>query len=172
MINSSSYSSYSSCSLPRLMHFFRAPPRDPEPNQSPPNLDTATTIRSLHHFCLLPFLVRLIKSFKESLAAATAASLSFSLSLPTICRLSRFFAALLPRLQFFVARARTRGCFPTLCVLLSPVPRRTRCEKGKPLNLCGNDTRLNWCENKTRLSTCMKRTKGLRVFKRHASQSV
>lgn len=96
------------------------------------------------------------------------------LSLSTICRLSRFFAALLPRLQFFVARARARarGGFPTLCVLRSRVPRPTRCEKGKPLNLCTNDTRLSTGVKTKHVSTCMKRTKVLRVFKRHVSQPV
>jgi len=151
------------------MHFFRAPPRDPEPNQSPPNLDTATRISSLHLFCLLLFLVRLIKSFKESLAAANS---RFSLS-------PQFVAYPDSSLLFFRdcnssshARARARGGFPTLCVLRSPVPLPTRCEKGTALNLCGNDTRLNWCMKTKHVSTCMKRTKVLRVFKRHASQPV
>ncbi len=141
------------------MHFFRAPPpRYPEPNQSPRNLGTATRIRSLHLFCLLPFLVRLIKSFKESLAAANS---RFSLS-------PQFVAYPDSSLLFFLdcnssshARARARGGFPRLCVLRSLVPRPTRCEKGKPLNLCGNDTRLSTGLKTKHVSTCMKRTKSI-----------
>lgn len=147
----------------------------------PAEFGHTTTTRSLHLFCLWSFLVRLIKSFTESLAAATAAYLSLSLSLSTICRLSRFFAALLPRLQFFIARARARaGLLPdALCLTLpgptsypvwkgenfKPMWEGHTCQlvwkqntsqpvwKGRKYYVYLNDTRLNLCEKDRRLES-------------------
>jgi hypothetical protein len=135
------------------MHFSHAPPRDPEPNQSPPNLDIQQQHDLFTSFVYDLFLFVSSNPSQNPLQQQQPLiSLSLSLS-------PQFVAYPDSSLLFFLdcnssshARARARGCFPTLCVLRSLVPRPTLCEKGKTLSLCGKDTRVNWCENKTRLN--------------------